>query len=201
VDLGTGDGRAVVARARREPGALVIGMDASAAGMAEESRRAARPQKRGGLPNALFVVAVAECPPVELQGIADDLTILFPWSSLLRGVLALDGAAADGIAGLVRDGGRVDALVSITERDGLGLAPLRAEDGPRIAGRWASHGLTLVAFEPATAEEIAATGSTWARRLGAAESGGPLGTRGRRRAERPVWHLALRRGCDLTHER
>ena len=60
VDLGTGDGRAVIERARAQPDALVVGIDASAAGMADASRRAARSVPRGGVPNALFVVAAAE---------------------------------------------------------------------------------------------------------------------------------------------
>jgi 16S rRNA (adenine(1408)-N(1))-methyltransferase len=60
LDLGTGDGRHVLAAARARPDTLVIGVDANAAGMAEASRRAAR---RGALPNALFAVVAAEHPP------------------------------------------------------------------------------------------------------------------------------------------
>jgi 16S rRNA (adenine(1408)-N(1))-methyltransferase len=60
IDLGTGDGRSVLAAAAARADALVIGVDASAAAMAEASRRAAR---RGALPNALFAVAAAEHPP------------------------------------------------------------------------------------------------------------------------------------------
>ena len=60
IDLGTGDGRHVLAAAAARPDTLVIGVDANAAGMAEASRRAAR---RGALPNALFAVAAAEHPP------------------------------------------------------------------------------------------------------------------------------------------
>jgi 16S rRNA (adenine(1408)-N(1))-methyltransferase len=60
IDLGTGDGRAVLAAAAARPDALVIGVDASADAMIEASRRAAR---RGALPNALFAVAAAEHPP------------------------------------------------------------------------------------------------------------------------------------------
>ena len=60
LDLGTGDGRAVLAAAARSPDTLVIGLDANAAGMFDASRRAAR---RGALPNALFAVAAAEHPP------------------------------------------------------------------------------------------------------------------------------------------
>ena len=60
LDLGTGDGRHVLATAAKRPDTLVIGVDANAAAMAEASRRAAR---RGALPNALFAVAAAEHPP------------------------------------------------------------------------------------------------------------------------------------------
>ncbi len=151
--------------------------------MAESSLRAARSERRGGLPNALFVVASAECPPAELTGLADELTITFPWGSLLRGALARDDAAAAGIAGLVRPGGRVVALVSITARDRLGLAPIRDGDGATIATRWARHDLTLRTFAPADDATIAATGSTWARRLGAGAGG----------RARSAWRLILER--------
>ena len=90
IDLGTGDGRFVLAAAAADPDTLVIGIDASAGAMAEASRRAARPARRGGLPNALFVVAAAEALPPELDGVADVVTIQLPWGSLLRGALALD---------------------------------------------------------------------------------------------------------------
>ena len=60
IDLGTGDGRAVLAAAAARPDTLAIGVDANAAGMCEASRRAHR---RGALPNALFAVAAAEHPP------------------------------------------------------------------------------------------------------------------------------------------
>jgi 16S rRNA (adenine(1408)-N(1))-methyltransferase len=159
--------------------------------MAEVSLRAARPARKGGLPNVLFAVAAAERPPGELCGRADEVTILFPWGSLLRGVLALDPGAAAGIAGLLAPGGRVRALVSVTDRDeaNAGLAPLRAADRDGLAKRWAAFGLRLTAFEPATAADIHATGSTWARRLGAARRAG----RGATPSDaRPVWRLALR---------
>jgi 16S rRNA (adenine(1408)-N(1))-methyltransferase len=173
-------------RARREPGALVIGIDASATAMAESSRRAARASRKGGLPNALFVVAAAERADVELRATAAEVTILFPWGSLLRGVLALeDGVdAATGIAALVAPGGIVRALVSIHPRDRLTIPALAAIDRNDIAARWACRGLTLTAFEPARSKDIEATGSSWARRL----------AEGR---DRRVWRLELRRiGAD-----
>jgi 16S rRNA (adenine(1408)-N(1))-methyltransferase len=59
LDLGTGDGRAILAAAAEKPDTLVVGVDANAAAMADASRRAARRKLR----NALFVAAAAEHPP------------------------------------------------------------------------------------------------------------------------------------------
>lgn len=172
-----------MARARAEPDALVIGIDASAAAMAETSRRAAKAPDRGGTPNALFVVAAAERLPSELHGIADELTILFPWGSLLRGALAIDGAAAaDGIACLLSPAGHLTIIVSLTDRDNAGADLPRLEHpdaAATLAGRWAHHGLDVQEFRPATAAEIRATGSSWARRLAAGR-------------DRPAWWLELR---------
>lgn len=150
--------------ARRAPDTFVIGLDANASALAEASRRAAGPARRGGVENVLFVVAGIEHPPVELTGLADEVTILFPWGSLLRGALALDDAAAAGIATLARPGGRVVTYTSVTDRDGLDLPPLD-ETGDALAARWSRHGLVVDGIAPATIEEVAATGSSWARRL------------------------------------
>ncbi len=176
----------MIARARAEPDILVIGIDATAAAMAGVSRRAARPVTRGGLANALFVVAAAERPPAELLGIADELTINFPWASLLRGALALDGATASGIVSLLQQCATVTAFVSVTGRDGLAIAAL---DAPRaaddLASRWERHGLRLETLRPATVDELMATESTWARRLRAGE-------------DRPAWRLTLQRASGTS---
>ena len=164
----------------------MIGLDANAAGMAEVSRRAAASPSRGGAPNALFVVAAAEQPPAELLDVADEVTVQFPWGSLLRGALALDADAACGIAGLLAPGGSVHALISVAERDvrGTDLRPLTPADRRAIAARWAAYGLTVDAFDIVTPEDVAATGSTWGRRLLSGRGG---------EVDRVVWRLDLRR--------
>jgi 16S rRNA (adenine(1408)-N(1))-methyltransferase len=177
VDIGTGDGRAVLPRARTEPGALVLGVDASAAAMAESSRRAVR----RGPSNAIFLAAGAEAlGDTVLAGETDLVTITFPWGSLLRGVLGFDAGALAGIAAVVAPGGRVEVLASVIPTDGVdGLATLDASCEPGIRRAWAAAGLELVSMRPATSAEIAASGSSWARRL-----------RSERNA-RPVWRLDL----------
>ena len=146
--------------------------------MVETSRRAARAPRRGGLPNTLFVVAAAEHPPIELAGVADELSINFPWGSLLAGALALDPAAAEGIATLVAPMGSVRILASVVDDDRLALAPLSLSDVTGLAKRWSCHGLRLGSYRLATAEELDASGSSWARRLAAAR-------------RRPTWRIDL----------
>ena len=178
IDLGTGDGRAALTLAEMEPRTLVIGIDADAASMAETSRRAARRSAKGGRPNLLFVAAAAESPPSELLGLADEIRILFPWGSLLRGVLGADERVARGIAGLARSGGRVSAIVSVTPRDGLGRDALLDPSGVAgIANAARRSGLRLTATRLLNVEDVRATRSTWGRRL---LSGA---------AARPVWRL------------
>jgi 16S rRNA (adenine(1408)-N(1))-methyltransferase len=178
IDLGTGDGRAALALAEAEPTTLVIGVDADAASMAETSHRAAGSTARGGRPNLLFVVAAAEAPPFELLGLADEIRILFPWGSLLRGLLGRDGRVAQGIVALARPGARISATVSVTSRDGVGditdFDSTTVADLERALSRAGLHVTSNCRVER---EEVRATRSTWGRRL--------LGGAG----ERPVWRL------------
>lgn len=178
LDIGTGDGRAVLARAARAQAAdLVIGIDASAAAMAESSRRAARDP---GLVNALFFAAGVEAlPGTPLAGAADLVTVTLPWGSLLRGVLGLDPAALAGLAAASAPGGLLAVLVSVVPSDGVaGMPCLEADDEPRIRSAWAAAGLCLDTMRPATRDQLVASASTWARRL---RSGAG--------ADRPVWSL------------
>lgn len=153
--------------------------------MAEASRRAAKPAAKGGLPNALFVVAAAERVPEELCGRADALTIQFPWGSLLRGTLALDESAARGIASLLAPGGTATATFSVEDRDGLDL---RAPEATDLAARWSDFGLEVRSLRRAAPGELRAMASSWSRRLAA---GG----------DRQAWRLDLVRPGDVIASR
>lgn len=176
-DIGTGDGRAVLARAAAEPASLVIGVDAAAGGMAESSRRAAR----RGPANAIFLAAgAASLVDTPLAGRVDLVTVTFPWGSLLRGVLGLEPAVLAAVAALVARGGRVEVLVSVVPSDRVdGVDALDAGWEPAVRCAWAGVGLELVSMRPTTAAEIAASRSSWARRLDPS------------RGARPVWRLDL----------
>ena len=166
IDVGTGDGRAVLAAALREPDVLALGLDANAAAMVEASRRAARPARKGGLENARFVLAAAEALPPELAARADLVTVRFPWGSLLRGCLGFDPLVAAGLGALVAPDGAIELLLAPADRDGLNGLPTSAEGlAAAAAGAFERQGFVVCEARAATFEEIDASRSTWARRL------------------------------------
>ncbi|TAM77774.1 MAG: hypothetical protein EPN50_01850 [Chloroflexota bacterium] len=190
IDVGTGNGRPILLRAAAEPTTLAVGLDADAAAMAEASRRACRSPTKGGLPNALFLVAAAEALPEALQGRCDEVLVLFPWGSLLRGLTAgppgpvagQSGASpgssdlVGGLAALLGADGRLTIMLSLTERDaGLGGVPASlslATLKPMLAALEAAR-LDIIECREATRDEVLATGSSWAKRIRAGTSTRP----------------------------
>ena len=170
MDIGTGTGRAVLRRARRDPGALVIGVDAEASAMAEASRSAAASTRKGGQPNALFLVESAERLPGPLAGRADLVTVILPWGSLLRGVLDADAQIVSGLKEMLRPGGELCLM----------LSDIDAAQVDRLVVAYRPVGFEKLACDPANEADVAALSSGWARRLGIPGS-------------RPAWMIRLRR--------
>jgi hypothetical protein len=155
----------VLAAARRAPAEAFLGLDADAMPMREASQRAARPERKGGLPNAWFAVAAAEALPHELNGRIDQLDITLPWRSLLRGALGAEPWFLDAAWRMLRPAGELRMLLSVAPRDGLPIPEL--DDGAlgALAQRYEAAGWCVTEARPATAADVARAGSSWARRL------------------------------------
>ena len=158
----------MLATARADRDSFVLGIDASATGMVEASRRAGRDLRRGGTPNARFVVVAAERVGADLPALADRVTIHFPWGSLLRGLVRAEPELLASLAAHARPGATIQILLSVAERDGrMALSPLDANAVCALAHPYAAHGLQLLEARLATEADISAARSSWARRLGA----------------------------------
>ena len=147
---------------------MVLAIDANARSMADASRRAAAKPSRGGHSNVLFLAEGAERLPDSFDGLADVVTILFPWGSLLRGALGVDHAVATSIARLVAPGRNLSIVLSVVERDRAAIGaerPFGPSDVDAMADAFAPLGLDLTNARRLSPDEIRATGSTWARRL------------------------------------
>lgn len=153
-------------RAAAHPDELVLAVDASHTGMREASRRADRAARRGGLPNARFIVSSLEALPPELNRLAALVTVSFPWGSLLRAALGQDPAGARRIAALLAPGGALQLLVTAAPQDaGRGAAAIDLE---ALVAAYGRLGLCAVNCRPATIADAAAARSSWGRRLLAA---------------------------------
>ena len=80
-------------------------------------------------------------------------------------MLGRDDAVLAGMARLLVPGARGTVLASVVPRDGVPALPPATE----LAAAYARHGLELVEARPAAAEEVAASGSSWAKRLRAGQ--------------------------------
>jgi 16S rRNA (adenine(1408)-N(1))-methyltransferase len=96
-----------------------------------------------------------------LHGLARSMTVNFPWASLLRGVLGHDDVVLAGMARLLAPGASASALVSVLPRDDAPEVP----GAGALAAAYARVGLHLEAARPAAAAAVAASGSSWAKRL------------------------------------
>jgi 16S rRNA (adenine(1408)-N(1))-methyltransferase len=141
--------------------------------MADAASRAARRPARGGAPNARFLVSTAESIPEELAATADLVTVQFPWSSLLRGIVLGEPAVVGPIAGLLKPSpaSELRLLLSVERRDrALGIEALDERSVGGIAAGFTQFGIEAIELRPASAADLEAIHSTWARRLRAGTS-------------------------------
>ena len=159
-------------------------MDANAENLREAGRRAAVKPARGGLPNARFGVLALDDAPGALLGLADELTVILPWGTLLAAIASARPDGLQRLAAVCKPGARVRLLFGYgASADATAIAahalPESAEPafGPQLASRYRAAGFAVSA-RPVSVEEVRAVPSTWAKKL--AFSGKP----------RSFWELA-----------
>jgi 16S rRNA (adenine(1408)-N(1))-methyltransferase len=166
--VGTGDGRLPLTWARQSPERLFIGIDANAASLRALSSRASHER----IPNLVYVRAAVEGLPTELAGIADRVTVVLPWGSLLSAVALPSVPALLSLRSVCQPGARLEVVLgSDPARDKaelrrLGLPSLAADElATRVEKGYAAAGFRLRRVRPLPAADLARLPSTWTRRL------------------------------------
>lgn len=145
-----------------------MGVDAHAAGMREVSGKAFR----SGLANLFYVRAAVEELPRELAGVADRVTVVLPWGSLLAAVARPSVVVLRGVRTLCRPAARLevvlghDAARDRTELERLGVPARPLERlGCDLGPDYASAGFTITKARPLGPDQLSRWPSSWARRL------------------------------------
>jgi len=172
VDVGAGDGGWAYRYAAAHPGRFVIAVDPVRENMREWSAKAGRKAGKGGLANVLFVVGSVEAPPEDLGGIADEVFVTLPWGSLMRGIILGDDVVLGGIASFARAGATVRIVLNTRIFDDP--VPIEVRDLPEVSPEYvmgtlgpafARNGMRVVESRWMDADEVAAIGTTWGKRL------------------------------------
>jgi predicted RNA methylase len=168
IDLGTGDGRLPYALALKSPDRLFVGVDASAAALRARSERAVRAR----LENLLYVRAAVEALPCELSGVADRITVVLPWGSLLATVARPSVGLLRHVRSLCQTDATLSLILAVEDgRDRVELHRLAvpALDDAHLHGAlragYAEAGFELTRVHRLPAAELSRWPSTWARRL------------------------------------
>lgn len=106
IDIGTGDGRFIYKSAQKNPDIFYIGVDPSHTQLEVYSKKSTRDK----LENVLFVVGSIEVFPKELMGIADSVSVLLPWGTLLQTIVLGSPAELITIYMLLKNEGTLDLL-------------------------------------------------------------------------------------------
>jgi len=152
IDIGTGDGRFVYQSARQNPNKFYIGIDPNVRPLEKISEKIHRKPAKGGAPNVLFVQAAIEDLPAELDGVADEVHVHFPWGSLLR-------AVATGDVDILRNVRRIcapGAMLEVVINDHL---------ADQLIERYRSAGFEVLEHGSVPAAQWSEFETTWARRL------------------------------------
>ena len=103
IDIGTGDGLCVSQSARQNPKKFYIGIDPNRSPLEKISEKIHRKPAKGGAPNVLFIQSAIEDLPDELNGVANEVHVHFPWGSLLRAVATGDVALLQNLRRICAD--------------------------------------------------------------------------------------------------
>jgi 16S rRNA (adenine(1408)-N(1))-methyltransferase len=172
IDIGTGDGLFVFECARQNPRKFYIGIDANARPLEKISEKIHRKAAKGGLPNVLFLQAAVEDLPCELDSVADEVHVHFPWGSLLGAVATGNEAVLTNLRRICSPNALLEILIGfdpvrdVSELSRLEIPSLSLDCIDSVlAPRYERSGFAIVERGVLPQSEWDKVQTSWARRL------------------------------------
>jgi 16S rRNA (adenine(1408)-N(1))-methyltransferase len=124
------------------------------------------------LANVLFLQAPVEDLPTELNGVADEIHVHFPWGSLLRGLAIGDATVLNNLRRVCAPEGLLEVIIGLdVERDKsemqrLGIPMFDVEHIDKVLnGCYRQSGFALIERGQRSLLDWPELHSSWARRL------------------------------------
>jgi 16S rRNA (adenine(1408)-N(1))-methyltransferase len=172
IDIGTGDGRFVYQSARQNPNKFYIGIDPNTRPLEKISEKIHRKPAKGGAPNVLFIQAAVEDLPPELDGVADEVHVHFPWGSLLRAVGSGESSVVESLRRVCSRGALLEVVIGVdpvrdrSEIERLGLTPLTPEFmDEQLIPKYVAAGFEVIERGILNGSEWPEFNTSWAKRL------------------------------------
>lgn len=122
--------------------------------------------------NVLYLQAAVEDLPKEMNGIASEVTVQFPWGSLLRGVAGADEGVLSNLRRVCLPGAQLSVILALDpERDQfewerLGLGKISFDYLERVlVAKYQAAGFRILRAKELSATDLSQLHSSWARRL------------------------------------
>jgi len=172
LDIGTGDGLFVYTAARKNPNKFYIGIDANPRPLEKVSEKTHRKPSKGGLSNILFLQSAVEDLPSELDGVADEVHVHFPWGSLLRAVATGDKAVLQNLRRVCSAGALLEVVIGLDpDRDRAEMERLELETfsvshiDSVLIPRYEDAGFEVLEAGALPSSEWSRLKTSWAKRL------------------------------------
>lgn len=171
VDVGTGDGKFPYREARENPDGYFIGIDPAEKNMVETSGKIGAKPSRGGVENLTLICSTIEDAPDDLSGIADRVTVNFPWGALQRIVVTPEIEGMKKIRMLMKSGATLEVFLNmfifedgaVAERDNLPNVDLGYIDS-HLRAEYKKLGLEITEFKEISPGELGRH-SKWSGKL------------------------------------
>jgi len=172
IDIGTGDGLFVYQSARQNPNKFYIGIDANVSPLEKISAKVHRKPAKGGAPNVLFVSAAIEDLPSQLDGIANEVHVHFPWGSLLQAVASGDAKVLQNVRRICADDALLEVVIGLDDsRDRSEITRLGLESfsvdfiDHLLISKYQAAGFEIIERGSLPAGEWPEFRTSWAKRL------------------------------------
>lgn len=172
VDIGCGDGKFIYNLAKKHPEDFYIGIDASNKLLTKTAAKLHKKPVKGGVDNLIFLVSEITSVPEELQNIASEIYINFPWGSLLEGLINVEIETIKKIVNIGKQDAKLHIFFSYDEKFEANFVQERnlpALSRSYLETEWKSKiedfGISVETIEELDADEKQNIHTSWGKEL------------------------------------